>query len=684
MFKKILLLSLLSFSITFSQSKNVTLVANARAQKNRILIRWAVNNPIEWKRANKTGYFLTRYVVKRNNIVLQKPEKKDLTTSPLIPAKLDDWKDIAQKDNHAAIIAQALYGDSFQVSETKESKVSKMFNIADELDQRHTFGLFAAEQNFEAAKLAGWGFEDKEVKENEMYVYQISVPGNKKIKPVSVAISLSEYDELPKVKDFTALGDDKKILLVWDYKTYERTYSSYKIERSEDGKNFEYITKTPIVQVTSGKKQQKRMYFADTIFKNEKAYHYRIHGITSFGEDGPRSSVISTKGVPDVFYSARVVDYKIDKKTISLEWEFPKDFENQIDGFQVHHAPNDNGPYKIISKDLTKEDRKFSHESDFPSNYYKIGVVGKNKKVLLSQSTLVQPIDSLPPSVPKIIEKTIDSTGVVKIKFAKNSERDFLGYRVYKANNNEEEFVDLFNKPYTKPEFIEKVNLKLMTDKVYYKFMSEDKRHNLSEFSEIIEFKKPDKIPPTAPVFKNYTIDKGVLKIYWTRSYSDDVVSQIIERKKKTENNWVQVFKTKNEIEEFTDSNLENNTDYQYRIKAVDDVGLTSDVSSSIITLRYRDNTPQKVIMKLEGIANRETKKILLSWQINPKTKNIDNIQIYKNKLGEKPALIWEGSKLVTTFQDKLIYPNNEYEYFILTTSSENAVFKTESIKVSY
>ncbi len=676
--------SLLYTTICFSQNLPAELKVKARVQKDKILIRWAVTNPVEWQKANKSGFFITKFLVKKGKTVLQKPEKIELIKSPILPAKLENWKDIIVRDNYAAIIAQALYGESFKVTETKESAISKIVNTAEEIEQRHSFGLFAAEQSFEGAKLAGWAFEDNNVKADELYVYQISVNNNKKIKPASVAVSLSEYEDLPKIKDFTALGDDKKILLVWDHKTYENTYTSFKIERSEDEKNFISLTKTPIIQLATTEKQQKRMYFADTVFSNEKSYHYRIYGITSFGENGPKSDVISTRGVPDVFYTPRIVDYKIDKQNIQLEWEFPKDFENQIDGFEVHHASNDKGPYKIVSNELAKEQRKFSHSSDLPSNYYKIGVIGKSRKVLLSHSTLVQPIDSIPPSIPVVLEKMIDSTGIVKIKFKKNEERDFLGYRIYKANSKEEEFVDVFNKPFTKSEFVEKLSLKFMTDKVYYKFASEDKRNNLSQFSEIIEFKKPDKIPPTAPVFDNYSIENGKVKILWVSSYSDDVVFHVLERKKKSDNNWKEVFRTQNDLEEFIDESLVHNTEYQYRIKAIDDVGLVSDLSNAVITVKYRDNSAQKAINNLIGEVNRETKKIRLSWQYAVNAKKVDNLQIFKNKVGEKPSLWKESSKLIYTIDDMNIYPNNEYEYHFLITTKDNQTLSTESIKVTY
>ena len=38
-------------------------MVNARAQKDKILIRWAINSPSEWQKANKKGFVITRTTV---------------------------------------------------------------------------------------------------------------------------------------------------------------------------------------------------------------------------------------------------------------------------------------------------------------------------------------------------------------------------------------------------------------------------------------------------------------------------------------------------------------------------------------------------------------------------------------------------------------------------------------------
>jgi len=72
-------------------------MVNAKVQKNKILIRWAVNSPEEWQKVNKKGFVVTRTTVLRDRNVLPKPEKIFLTQKPLIPEPLDSWIDLVQK-----------------------------------------------------------------------------------------------------------------------------------------------------------------------------------------------------------------------------------------------------------------------------------------------------------------------------------------------------------------------------------------------------------------------------------------------------------------------------------------------------------------------------------------------------------------------------------------------------------
>lgn len=674
-------------SVCFSQVTKSEIKVIARGHQDKILLRWGITSPSEWKKAIKTGFIITRYTVKKGTQILSNPEEKILTATPLLPEPLPKWADLIQKDNYAAIVAQSIYGEDFQITGQNDTSISNIIDSSDELDQRHTFGLFAADMSFEGSVLAGWGLIDKNIKQNEVYVYQVSVANvSSKVKPSSVMIGVRDYKKLPAIDDVIAVSDDKKVIISWDFESYKNIFTSYKIERSEDGVTFAPITNAPIVNMNEQKGvSSKRLFYVDTLAQNDKTYHYKLYGISAFGEKGQMSKVLTAKGIHDVFLSTRIADYKIDKdNTVLLEWEYPKDLEDFIAGFEIDHSENEKGPYLKVSENLPPNTRQFQYKNLAASNYFKVIVVGKNNKRLTSQSTLVQPIDSIAPLKPIGLEGVIDSLGKVKLTWKANSEKDLLGYRILKANSENEEFVDIYKKPFEGLGYEDKVSLTLSNPKVYYRIAAEDKRYNISEMSDILVLEKPDVIPPAAPIFKDYEVAKGKVRLQWIRSYSEDVVSHYVLRKKAGDKLWTEVFQVNDTLQEFFDSNLENGSTYQYAIQAKDKTGLRSSLDHSTVTVQFVDMSPLTILQNVLATVDREQRKILLSWQYKKSKEKVVGLSIYRNRVGEAPTLWKEITKPIGEISDSQLLMNTEYEYHIVANLESNHPTKSERLLVKY
>lgn len=684
---KLLFLLIITCSLGYSQSKQATVMVNARAQKDKILIRWAINSPIEWQKANKKGFVITRTTVLRDGNVLPKPEKMLLTAKPLLPEPLDSWLDLAQKDNNAAIIAQSIYGESFEITGAKEGELAKIVSMADELDQRYTFALYAADMSFTGAVKAGWGFVDNNVKKNEVYAYQVSVFESPKVKKSSYMIGLKDFTVLPPPTDFIAIPDDKKVLLSWDYETFKRIYTSFMVEKSSDGINYTPITTTPLVNLNDKDEHpSKTMYYIDTLSVNDKTYQYRLYGITSFGEKGELTKPISATGVDAIVTTARLVDYNIvNSNEVNLEWEYPKEGEGFIQGYEINLSDNDKGPYKVVSKMIPPSERKLNYKENlFPSNYFTISVVGKNNQRLTSQSMLVQPVDSIPPAKPIGLEGVIDSLGMVRLKWKPNQEKDLRGYRILKANNAGEEFVDIYHKSYVGNDYKDSVSLKMTNSKVYYRIAAEDMRFNISEPSDILVLDKPDKIPPAAPIFKDYDNKDGKVHLKWIRSFSEDVVGYSLRRREKGQEKWLEIKQINDTIQEYIDDRVENKKTYQYAILARDKSSLWSSLDHSTITVQVLDFTPVKIITFLQGLPDRENKKIVLTWSYNKNKDKVMSLSIYKNLKGTPPTLWKELNGDVFTLEDKNLNINSEYEYHLIPSLQSNSPVKEEVLTVVY
>ncbi|MFK7033361.1 fibronectin type III domain-containing protein [Flavobacterium oreochromis] len=677
-------LMILSHVIAYSQSPKVQLLA--RGQKDRILLRWGITSASEWKKSLKTGYYLTRYTIKKGNQILTTPEKKVLSIEPIKPEPLEKWEELIKRDQYAAILAQSIYGEDFEITGQNDNTISRIIDSSDKLEQRFSFGLYAADMSFEGALKAGLGFVDTSIVKSETYVYQLTVAGKNTLKPTSVMMGIRDYKKLPAVDDVVAVADDKKVIVSWDFDTYKSIFSSYKIERSEDGVNFKSITNTPIVNMNEQKGViSKRMFYVDTLAQNDKIYHYKLYGISAFGEKGQDSKVLAAKGIHDVFLPSRITDYHITKEnSVLLEWEYPKELEEHIAGFEINHAEDDKAVYQKVSDMILPSIRKFEHKNLAGSNYYKIVVLGKNNKRLNSQSILVQPIDSLPPARPIGLTGVIDSLGTIKLKWQANIEKDLRGYRILKANNPNEEFVDIYKKSFIGTSFEDKVSLKMSNPKVYYKIAAEDNRFNISEPSEVLVLEKPDVIPPAPPIFKNYTIVNGAIQLDWIRSYSEDVSQHILKRRKAGETKWQELIKVSDTTQTYLDKDLENKTTYQYAIVAKDKTNLESALDNAIVTIPFVSMKPVDLIQNFIGTVDREQRKIILNWSFAKTKEKIQGISIYRNQLGEPPMLWKELSKPVDTIDDIGLAINKEYEYHLMILLENNTPVKSESVIVKY
>lgn len=658
---------------------------NARAQKDKILLRWAIDNPIQWQQSFKTGFIIEKHVIKRDGQLISIVEKKGITPQPLVPEPLESWIDLIQKDHFAAVIAQAIYGDSFEVTDAGEGEIARILNIAEELDQRYTFALYAADMSFEGAVKAGWGFIDTDVKPNEEYAYTILPAGTLKVQEASFLIGTKDYEPLPAPIDFIAVPSDKNILLTWEYESFKTIYTSYKIEKSEDGVNFHSVSEIPLTNLNDKPNAPaKRMYHIDTIAQNDILYHYRVQGISPFGEKGLFSKTISASGITALIATPRLVDYVIkDTNEVTLEWEYPKEAEAHVSYYQINLSEKDSGPYTVVGDHIPAKERFFKYTKLNASNYFTISVIGKDTKKRTSQSILVQPIDSIPPTIPTGLTGRIDSTGIAHINWKKNTEKDLLGYRVLRANTPNEEFTDISKGDIKENHFQDSLSLKSLNHKVYYQIIAEDYRHNLSEPSEILVLEKPDIIPPAAPVFSDYTTENGTVTLQWIRSYSEDVAEhQLFRKEKDTNSPWQLIYSVKDTLQTYTDQTAKNNTTYQYAVYAIDQSGLQS-APSAFITVTVMDFSPQKAIKNITFFVNREEKTISFNWQYVNKN-NVIEILVYKNEEGQTPTLFRTLNESVKQFTDNQLKINTIYQYYFKPILITNSPSQTETLTVQF
>lgn len=659
-----------------------------RYHNNEIRLRWACNTPLAWKRTNTYGFTIERYTTVRNGVRLENPEKKLLTPSPIKAAPLQEWETLVENDNYGAIIAQALYGEGFEVTGNEdEDALGSIVNQVAEIEQRFSFSLFAADMNFYAAQKAGWGFIDKDIHPNEEYFYKVksAVPSEiMLIKEGLLLVKTNQSEDLPQPYGLFAKGENKRIRISWEYQALKDTYTSYIIERSENGQKFDRLGDEPYINLNdNGNNPNLNNSFTDTIPSNNKDFWYRVKGVTPFGEESPASKAIKAQGVDEQKETPRISSYTLDEQGgVQLNWEFPAKAEKNIQSFELNRASKATGPYQVVESAIDPKIRSTQYDNLDPSNYFTISAIGKDESVKTSLVKFVQTIDSIPPSIPVEIVGTVDTLGVVNLKWKKNPERDMLGYRVFRGNTQKEEFSQLTVSPTPNNTFVDTIQIKSLNKYVYYKIVAVDKRHNMSDYSEIAIVEKPDVIPPTSPVIKSYEVTEEGIRLSWIPSSSEDVMTHQVFRKNisTNESTWKQVFITKDQTT-FLDKNVESKNKYRYTLISEDDSQLQSVPSSPVTIVMRGMESKNKEIRLFQAVPDRNNQLILVNWK--KMSNNASEILLYKNKKGEQPKLLRQFMPSIEGFKDHHVNPNSIYEYH-LSVLLKDGTTQNQSIEVIY
>jgi hypothetical protein len=639
----------------------------ARSLPNKVLLRWAVDQPLAWKKANELGFWIERATISRNGEAVVPIERKQLVSQPLLPKPLEAWKTLALEDQNVAILAQALYGDTFEIN-APGNQLGNIFAVNDELEQRFTFALVAAEQNYEACKLAGWAIEDNSVVAGEKYLYSISVAIpeqiNTPIKTGTVYASPDLYEALPKPIGLTGMFTDQKVTLSWNFNLLQHVYTNYNVERSRDNVSFEKLNGVPIFNAQQPKESSEiSMFYMDSIANNTNFY-YRVIGKTAFGETGPSSETIQGKAEEVLGFVPRIYqkEFPTENKVI-LRWEFQEEGNRLIDKFQLRKANSNQGPFFTVVDNIPITSREITFDGLDRVNYFTIVAKGKNGVESESYASLVQPVDSVPPTPPIGLAGIVDTMGVVKLSWVKNLEEDLWGYRIYRSYNPKAEFSEVTQTTFKQENYTDTIEIANLNRNVFYMILAEDQRYNRSQFSEILTIAKPDIIPPTSPVLNNYEVTTDGIKIFWIPSSSPDVESHLVYRKTggEQEVKWEELFESKTTKEStFFDTALHERNEFTYTVIAKDSVGLES-LPAEPVTVIWNGKSIKEDDIKFSGTVNRELRFINLSWKI--KDFHVLEYRLYKGAEGKGLKLYKTLDSTAKSYNDVDLEINSDYIY---------------------
>ncbi len=642
----------------------------ADGRNDSILVRWAPSSTFAWQLGNKYGYKLERFTIQRDG----KPTnelltKTTLTIDSIKPLPKDGWQNLIAFDERAAIVQSGIYNEDAKAL-AKNASIEDLMKAQQDLDMRMGFSLFACDINMQFAKAAGLLYVDKAVKKNERYIYRITIANKLKAKEVFEGlanIGTTQKQVLNKPTIQKIQWGNKIASISWDTRFDKGIYSAYYLEKSLDGKNFSSVSELPLI-AGSEKTNLTKSSFDDSLINNQSIVYYRLKGLTPFGEIGISSEVKSGHGneLLDMLPIITSGKGNNEKRTVRIVWTFQQEYIKDLLGFQILRAEIAEGAYSEVNpKMMTPNDTLFIDNNPNTSNYYKVKAMGKDGEIAISFPYLVNVYDAEPPLAPTGIKGIVNDSGFVVLKWKQNKEKDLLGYRIFKANNLKEEFIELSRDFITKNTFNDTVAIKTLTKEVYYKVVAVDQNFNNSNFSEAYELKKPDLIPPTNPLLSNFKMEKYALSMDWTASASDDVIKYTLQRvDKKTYDVYEVMSWNPTKIKKpskLIDSTAVMGNTYYYQILAYDDAGNSSFGRTGELEF---ETGVRKPITDFKAVPNFQDRKITLVWSYD-KNYEIERYVIYRCKKGE-PMEIYQtllGNK--TYLEEKNLPIGNYYQYQI-------------------
>lgn len=610
----------------------------ARPMPDSIMLRWAPNTYQLWITGNQIGYTVTRTLFYQNGQMVSGATPQQLNPLPLKPALLPQWEKAADQNDLAAIAAQAIYGDDFEIDagQTSDGIMAK-FDQATVQETRFGFALLAADKSSEVAHLSGLAWTDKTAKKGCKYLYKVYLSTAPSWMTVDTAVfytGVDEYLPIPAPANVQATPGDKMTTLTWDRLGQAGLFSGYFIERSANNNPFEAVNTSALINTTpEGKDEAPFHFYIDSLANNEQVFSYRIRGITPFGELSPWSEVVKTQGKEQILVAPNITKlFSPNNQSVQIEWEMQQDIHPQTSWIRVLRSPEYSGPFTAIADSLPLQSAQYIDKQPLTTGYYTLQACNKNGNGPTGMARLVQLIDSIPPLAPMGLVATADTTGRVELRWLPNNEDDIYGYRVFRANGANEEYSQITVKPLPDTVYIDKIDLHTLTKQVYYKVVAIDNRQNRSDFSAAFEMERPDIVPPSPAAIRGIrTTDTGI-ELTWYPSSSVDAATQYLYRNSNQNSQWTLIAQLAPADTVYRDTTVTEML-YRYLLVTADKTGNESAPTKSVAA-KYSKPLASAVWITPKVKLDKKTDLLIITW--DKTATNATHVMLYgKNKEGQ-------------------------------------------------
>lgn len=657
------------------QIPQVRIVGKGKPYKDRIALRWNIDNFRLFNALVTTGVFIDRLIIDGND----KAEGtwKRVSTDTIKAKTMKEFNTPAFKtDTSAMVIAQSLYG---KPNFPKEGSLLDKIKLQ-EMDRqnRHMIVSLYSALSKEGAFMAGLGFEDMiKPESNKKYVYRVYTA--KRINDfgkidtgyiyvIGKDISANEYFRGLKSNTY-----DSYITLNWPVKN--SPFTGYYIERSADKKRFERITKKIYLPEKDTTTNDAQYIYSDSI-PNNKKFYYRLTGVNTFGEHYRFVDTVEAMAKDLTPPMAPVMKFARKGDEITFSWSRPS--EKDLKGYMIVQGKGLAAGDTVLQREFIPpavQNFRYMLPKNFEAQYYRLLVSDFDGNISYSNPVYIFNPDSIPPAPPTGLAGRIDSAGKVHLTWRTDPKEPVLrGYKVFFANQKDHAFTAT-SSIIPDTTFTFETTLKTLTSKLYIKIAAVDANFNHSKFSEVLTLTRPDTIAPPRPVILNYENTVAGVKLNWSEDKGAGFSHFILYRNTGNDATSKQLLQGKQVS--FTDTTALRGMRYDYSVVAVDSAGNRSERSFPLSLVTSKGSTIFQINLIEKFDASK--KQMVLTW--TKPTRKVKNYLLYKDlgkglsmykRLTSEEATFVEASEVKTKYAIKIIFDDQTQSDLIMTTTSTN------------
>lgn len=582
----IITLFLGTVSLAVAQEQKEILVSGMY-DGNVVKLRWSPSDYTTWRKLNDCGVTISRITIKSNGQSYNSQQKEDskvILASGLKPLSESEFQNQFPSDDPAKVVCGSLYSTEYDVPPNDPPKLVDALNHFNREEAKFVFTVMAVEQNYDVALAAAMGYEDNTYASNDVYIYTVEpsvIDSVDVIKRGFTQVNTISTFDFPSVEGIHTVSTDKGIEINWKNPS-ECKYTSFDIERSVNGSNYSKINDQPFVFMTTEKNVEFITYVDKTV-EPGITYSYKVVGNTPFNTQSLLSEEVSdaalfTKLIPGFL---KIEEPVVDGGSIDLIWSLLPTYEDSILGYNIYRKENfELGFQKINTTMLPKSALQYTDSNPFASNYYQIESIDIYGNTYKSIGFLAQLPDTDPPAAPTGVIAKYSSSSDVMITWDQNTEDDMDGYKVYASNQRDGTYVQLHNRVVKGNYYTHSTDPSVIGDSLYIKIIAQDDRENYSEYSAVHSVKRPDDIPPSAPLLSRIFPTPSGIEVGWEYSATEDIRKHYLERRAVGTGTWETVLTIpKGQEDSFCDGSLGDNIcfidsssldlrPYQYRLVA--------------------------------------------------------------------------------------------------------------------